>query len=151
MKISKRNILLIIFLIALIIFLIWFWNGMKNYLYSDERRPGRDTVAFWKLENEGFVYEICQSQGDFTFYAMEGVVVQPDTTAFNVNHIHFYANTTDSIFLISTDGLCYQVDKKECSLISSSLFESVPSTEENVCFINLLNPKSASFIKEYNK
>ena len=59
MKRYKRYIIIVL-VIGSVISLFWLWNGFTAWLDNGENKPGRDTVAFWKLKDEGFVYEICR-------------------------------------------------------------------------------------------
>ena len=64
-------------------------------------------------------------------------------------YVHFYSDTPSYIFLITNDSHYYSVEKRE-GLISASLsFDAVPSTVEQVRFINLLNKSGAERSRWY--
>ena len=151
MKRYKRYIIIVL-VIGSVISLFWLWNGFTAWLDNGENKPGRDTVAFWKLKDEGFVYEICRGFNGksyhFDFSIYNSLYIGEGDSSY-VEGIHFYANTKDYIFLITTDNVYYCVEKKT-GVISSSLFDAVPPTEEQVCFINLFNDKEAHIGRFYD-
>lgn len=148
MKRNRRVILSLVLIVGLIAFIIWIWNEWIVFTDSDERIPGRDTVAFWSLKEKGFVYEIGRFGNAFNFLIYDSP--SRYTSGFSeIENVHFYANTSDYIFIITLDNLSYCVEKNTGVISSSSLFDVVPSTEEQICFINLLNEKKSHFSKEY--
>ena len=147
MKRNRRFVLSTVLIVGFIALIVWFRYAWIVSFNSDERIPGRDTVAFWNLKEEGLVYEITHFGGRFDF-AMDDSP-SAHVSGCEIENVHFYANTTDYIFIITLDNLCYSVEKKTGTISSSPMFDLVPAAEEQVSFINLLNEKSARISKDY--
>ena len=102
--------------------------------------PGRDTVAFWDLKEEGIVYEIGRfdtSHGSYFNFRIIDTTGSHNINTTSVKHVHFYADTSKYIFVISEDYDCYCVDKRTGVISQSSVFEVDQSAEQQICFINL--------------
>lgn len=151
MKHKKQihRFVLVVILGLFVASIIWFWNGWTEYLQSDVRMrvPGRDTVVFWELKQEEFQYQICHSVGDYYFYAYDSLYTSSHPYR-NIQDVHFYANTTDCIFIITNSNDFYCVTKATGAITSSLPLAEVPMTEKQVCFINLYHDKR-HIIKEY--
>ncbi len=93
------------------------------------------------------MYQIVRSPTAFDFYIYDS----PSKNVYGyreIKSVHFYADTSDYIFLITINNDCYSVEKKTGTVYSMS-FDVVPSTEEKVCFINLLNEKQSHLSRDY--
>ena len=148
MKCKEHGILVVI-LGLLVVFVVWFLNGWNAFLNNNERMPGRDTVAYWELKKEEFTYEICRSVEGFDFWAYDSLNTTSDPFI-QLDGVHFYADTTDCIFIITNNNDFYSINKTKGSITASSLFDEVPTTEEQLCFINLYS-KKGHISKSYSK
>ena len=150
---KKRRIIVVILLIFLLVGLticfIYLRNDWFAFLNSDKHIIGRDTVAYWCSSDGGIEYEILQSGATYQFSAFDSPYKNSKTYR-EIKNIHYYADTTDYIFIITNDHLSYCVDKKtrDISIMTSSFFDLLSSEEEKVCFENLLFSKD-HIIKRY--
>lgn len=149
MKRKKRVVFSFVLTVMLVLSLIWLRNEWNKFITSDEIRPGRDTVAFWEENYEGFVYEILRSGSDFDFAKYEMANRNNHYYTFPIKHVHFFADTLDYIILITIDNSYYSVEKRTGIISQSLVFDAIPSTEEEVSFINLLNEKQSHRSKTY--
>ena len=146
MKYNRKKPLLLFITVTIGIIggVLWIHDEWNAFINLNERVPGRDTVAFWNTIEEKFQYQITvsysyntsDSKYYLTFYAYDSPIA--GTSCFSeIDHIHFYANTTDCIFLITESGLNFCVHKKTGEISHVLFYDIVPSVDEQVCFVNL--------------
>ena len=143
---KKRFIIFFILISGIFILALLIRNEWVHF--GTEHMPGRDTVAYWEIKKEGYVYEILRTESEFSFFAFNSLNAGEIPYRI-INDVHFYSDTPSYIFLITNDSHYYSVEKRE-GLISASLsFDAVPSTVEQVRFINLLNKSGAERSRWY--
>ena len=129
-----------------VIILFWLKNEWNEFLNNNDPKPGRDTTVFWHENEEGFVYQIAGGE-DYVFF-MDNTI---DSESYypEIKNVHFYANTSEYIFIITSNNEYYCINKKT-GIISTSLpFDTITSNEEQLCFINLQYKKGFNIMKEY--
>ncbi len=149
MKKSYRRSLALAIIILFIIVIIWVRNEWYEFINDDKRMPGRDTVAFWYANTSGYMYEIIRSSSKFSLFIYDSASTD-DQYYEVIDDVHFYADTTSYIFVVTIDKDCYCINKTNGQISSSMLFDMVPFTERKVCFINLLNENQSHVVIEYH-
>ena len=148
----KRNIRILIIIalcvIGLFAFISWMRGEWTAYINNPMRVEGRDTAVFWNQTEGGYGFEILHLVTGFDFCAydspLKGTIPYKE-----INNVHYYANTKDYIFIITTDHLNYTINKNTGDISLSSFSETDLSKEEKICFENLLAEKDFRIMKTY--